>query len=431
MATSDLYSSGFGKRLRGVRERLGWTQEKVGELAGINSETVNRYEAERALPRMRNLERLAKALRVEAEYLRFGTATTVDLSPFYTGKHAPAVVDDVTAQNVHLIDGNHTVPIEISARYNGEPLRVPKRFRPVYDAWLARAQRVAREKGYPFFNGPNTRLCRATREPTRQDPRGHEQNGLMLELGPVSWFEWTVLNMFLDEPFSEDDASITPRAVFADAERLFDEGSDLRWCRLSNILTVNMTPITSDGYGLIQLRNRGGVSTTGGRLANGVAENVHRFLDEAPADNLGLRQNGLQVGRRCQVDASYCPEGVPSPLLAAQRGLWEEVSEELFWVTREASGKFKFLNLMMDLEFFNPHLIGVIELGLPRAQVEKLVVRSPGKDHAESTAIHYIPLDATAAETKSILLDQRRWAAIGLGCVISAIHYWQSPMKGC
>jgi hypothetical protein len=325
------------------------------------------------------------------------------------------------------MDGNHTVPLEINARYTHQPVEIPKRFRPVYDDWLSRERKMALEKGFSLFNGPNTRLIRGTFENTRQDPRGHEQSGIMLELGPVSWFDWTVLNMFLDEPFAPRDPDLTPRAVFADLQRLCDNGSDLRWCRLSNILTVNMTPISSDGYGLIQLRNKRGVSTTGGRLANGVAENIHRYLDEAPSDNLALRQNALQPASSCTVDASYASRGVPSPLLAAQRGLWEEISEELYWATRENVGAYKFLNLTMDLEFFNPHLVGVVELGLTRSETEKLVRRSPGKDKArESIAIHYLPLDAKDKETMRVLADQNRWAAIGLACVITGIQYYQS-----
>jgi len=427
MAGRGLVSRGFHKRLRNARVKRGLTQEDLAERAGINPNTVGRYERNRAVPQGKNLETLARALDIDADDLRLGTASAATPSAYFDGQQIPAAIDDTVVDGVHMMAGNHTVPIEISARYVNEPLKIPQKFRPVYDEWLARAAKAARDKGYPFFNGPNTRLLRATHETTDQDPGGHERSGIMLELGPVSWYEWTVLNTFINEPFSPHAPEITPGSVFADRQRLYDNGGDLRWCRLSNIMTVNMAPITSDGYGLIQLRSQGGVSTTGGRLANGVAENIHRYLDEAPSNNLTLRQNTLHVARTLEVDATYAPRGVPSPLLAAQRGLWEEVSEELYWATRENIAGYKFLNVMMEFQYFNPHIIGVIELGLSRAEVEKLVRRSPGKDRSESIAIHYMPLDAAEAETKKMLADQSRWAAVGLGCMISAIHYWKSP----
>src|SRR5437870_3520156 len=73
---------------------------------------------------------------------------------------------------------------------------------------------------------------------------------------------------------------IEARGILARQKKLFENymltrrsyiqytnGPDLRWCRLSNILTVGITPITSDGFGLIHIRNSHATSTEGGLLA--------------------------------------------------------------------------------------------------------------------------------------------------------------------
>ena len=51
------------------RQALGWSQEQLATAAGINAETVSRYERGVSLPSIEALERLAKALSVELSEL--------------------------------------------------------------------------------------------------------------------------------------------------------------------------------------------------------------------------------------------------------------------------------------------------------------------------------------------------------------------------
>jgi hypothetical protein len=200
--------------------------------------------------------------------------------------------------------------------------------------------------------------------------------------------------------------------------------------------------MTTDGYALVQERNPQGVSTDQGMFTCGVAENIHRWLDEAPANELVRRINPLITLAETQnkVDFNYTPRSahVPSPLLAAQRGIWEEVSEELWRLTKDHKDLFKFLNIVFDLNAFVPALIGVIELPFSRQEVEKIRVISPGKDHSEYKKIHYVPLNQGEEETRNLLLslekqnkglEPMRWVPAGIASLITALYYWQDRMS--
>lgn len=51
------------------RVALGWSQEQLATAAGINAETISRYERGVSLPSIEALERLAKALSVDLSEL--------------------------------------------------------------------------------------------------------------------------------------------------------------------------------------------------------------------------------------------------------------------------------------------------------------------------------------------------------------------------
>ncbi len=56
----------FGKHLRKIREEKGLTQEKLADLAGMHFTYIGQIERGKRNPSLVNLERLAKALRIDA-----------------------------------------------------------------------------------------------------------------------------------------------------------------------------------------------------------------------------------------------------------------------------------------------------------------------------------------------------------------------------
>jgi hypothetical protein len=333
----------------------------------------------------------------------------------------PFRVGEVLLRDVYLMLGNYTVPIEIVPKYVHQPLELPPEIARVYPHLDSTARAHAQRLGTQYFNGPNTRLIRFTEEGTRQDAAGHEQKVLTLQLGPVSWFEYTILNTFLD--YRLDDGQ-TIREVFADPEKLFQNDRDLSWCKLSNILGIALTPITNDGFGLVQKRNPRGVSAEGGKLTSGLAENIHRYLDEANPKDPTERLNELGLPAQTPVDERYAPQGVPSPILCAQRCLWEELSEDLGYSLPITA--YRFLLVGFELAKFHPVLMGVVELDMSREEVERTREKSPGRDHSEFLDIVYLPLDSWSSETINAISLQEHWVPAGLAAFMAAVNYFES-----
>jgi hypothetical protein len=84
---------------------------------------------------------------------------------------------------------------------------------------------------------------------------------------------------------------------------------------------------------------------------------MHRYLDEGLADDLSFRVNSLTESSAVSIDQHYQPQGVPNPLLTAQRGVLEELSEGLFHILEGTPERFKFLNIIMCLDAFHPYLV--------------------------------------------------------------------------
>ncbi len=71
----------IGPRVRALRDRRGWTQQHLSEVAGINSRTVQRIETGRHVPSQETLMALAGAFDVDVSRLRHGF-TADELSEF-------------------------------------------------------------------------------------------------------------------------------------------------------------------------------------------------------------------------------------------------------------------------------------------------------------------------------------------------------------
>ena len=432
-----------GKIIRYIRKHRNLTQEDFATLIKVDGQhTVSRIENGRMQLSTNLLDQIARTLGVQTGVLR-GEISLELTSPQYVSindhdNSKPVVFKaanvSLNLNSVFIMDGNHIEPLEIGIRYDPTPLVIPAAIQVHYDKLLQERKIQAREKGYPFFNGPNTRLRRITQENTHQSSNGREQKGVVLELGPVSWFEYTILNEYLDYEIEINGKQSTIRESFADQKTLFDHKTDLRWCGLSSILTLVLTPITKDGYALIQHRALHGVSCDIGKITT-INENIHRFLDEASPDNLYEGVN--TAGKGHGVDADYRPagNGVPSPYLTALRGIQEEVSTKLYEIVKQRPSAIKFLDIVFDItEYFQPALVGVVELEQTRAEVEHLVNAYPGIDHSEHRAIDYICIDYNAEAWKKTapLFGQQslhRWWNASLAGVVAACEYYNKVAK--
>jgi hypothetical protein len=193
---------------------------------------------------------------------------------------------------------------------------------------------------------------------------------------------------------------------------------------LSNILTVAAVPITTDGYGLIQRRSLS-TSADPGKYSV-LAENIHRYWDEAAWDNPSTRIHPLNGsdeaghGQNDPVDHTYVPVGIPSPLLAMQRGIYEELSRRIWAITTAKASSYKFLAIVFGLHHFRPAICGIVDLGLSLEETMKIVGEERGKDHWEYSSFVPLPLDLTREETKKLLVEKSLWVDVGLAAFVMA-----------
>ncbi len=59
----------FGEKLRELRRKRGWSQDKLGEEVGVHGRHIGKYESGRALPNAEAIVNIAKKLEVSIDYL--------------------------------------------------------------------------------------------------------------------------------------------------------------------------------------------------------------------------------------------------------------------------------------------------------------------------------------------------------------------------
>lgn len=60
----------FGKKLKDLREKKGYTQDQLAQMVGLSLKTISRYEADESRPRYRNIyDKLAEILDTSHDYL--------------------------------------------------------------------------------------------------------------------------------------------------------------------------------------------------------------------------------------------------------------------------------------------------------------------------------------------------------------------------
>lgn len=69
----------FAERLKAARAKRGYSQSKLGEISGISSKTIAKYETAVIIPNIENFKKLVTALEVNANYFFFEHATMEDV----------------------------------------------------------------------------------------------------------------------------------------------------------------------------------------------------------------------------------------------------------------------------------------------------------------------------------------------------------------
>jgi transcriptional regulator with XRE-family HTH domain len=418
-----------GLRIRTFRIANTLTQTELARLVGTSQPQIADIERGRHVPSARMLRDIAFELKVLPRMLAADRETRALMAHVWSENPKPYQLGEVKVNGLYDIVGGPTEEMAVSVRYTDEPLLVHGRIAPIYDTLDEMGKKRAIESKAQYWDGPHTRLVQIGEESSRQKGTGYEERGVVLHVGPVSWFEYTKLNNFLDERgLFGDEPELTIRGCLADTNMLYSNPKDWSWCALSNIMCTSLTPITSDGFGIVQRRSAS-CSVGALRLISGVSENIHRWLDEAPAHNLWHRVNPLVPRSKLEdlgVDRNYSPApgNVPSPYLAAQRGF----AEELAWIRQMMEGsreRFKFLALAADLEFFHPVLVGVVELPYTRAETAKLINKHRGKDHSEGLGCQFMALKTDDEDTIKIVKDPGDWVLCGLASLIMAVKYWE------
>lgn len=436
-------SKTIADNLRALMSQKNYTDLKLAAETGIHPRQIKKYLAGTVKnPRPTQIARMAEALDVDPRAITFDPDIGVARFPKITENTKPIRIGDVRLDNQFLMMGVATETLDVAIEYLHQPLELDRYVRTAYPRMLAVAKANAEAKGTLFFDGPNTRLLRITQGGSRQMEDGSERRGIVLKMGPVSWYEFTVLNTFLDDDTGPDGRGwlkntpkMTFRKKFAHTEKLFESQTDLRWCKLSNILTVNLTPITSDGYAVISRRSKEGVSVSGGLYSNGVAENIHRYLDEARYETPHIRENKIRTAREVAekktVPVDYEPEEgrAPSPLLTALRGVYEELSTDIYFHIKARSNCVRFLSVVMDLQLFNPHLIGIVDLGLTKAEVERMIETSPGKDHPEAMFFEFHKPTEANKDLMNLMRATEIWVPVGLASLIIAVKHCEATMR--
>jgi transcriptional regulator with XRE-family HTH domain len=429
----------YGKLIKEYRARRGISQQAIATALGwLSDKTIRRIERTGHVPPITHQKILHQFLEIPSEristILNEENYFNQDLKNRYSSLEFKTFriygAGTQTLGKVFRICGNYTKPLTVFSEYLDEKFVYPdaslSESGALYKELIEDSKRKAFENGGKFYNGPCARLIKFDQSLSDQLEDGEEPTVITLHLGPVGWFDYTVLNTYLDY---EIKGRVSIRQRFAPSAPVLDNPYDVSWCRLSNILTVLVVPITEDGYGVLQLRSPV-VSEARNRYISGISENMHRHWDEAAKWDLGHRINRIlnrqERAQRGEIQPavrsnSFTPSGVLSPLLTAQRGFYEEISEGL--AQKIPLSAYTFLNLGWTFEYFHPVLIGIVVTGVTKDEFQHYANISPGSDQDEAKHFEFFKLDGDEKRTAALLANQDGWVASGLAAFMTAINY--------
>lgn len=396
----------------------GEPQKDIAELLGVSEPTIVRWKSSRVKKAIPDSEVKRTKLLARCEQL----GISGDL-PGRASKKDWVVAHNRILRDVGALTAGFSKLPDVSVEYAPDPLARPKELAAMWATLARRVEERARQPGMPraYRNLGNTRLISVTQQDRVSQRRlPVASGGIHLQLGPVSWEEYCVLNTLLDEPDIIPNSTI--RATHASIDKLREHQGDLSWCQLSNILPVAIVPITNDGFALVRKRQDCNVGTTANCWTSGISENIDRFLDEPDGSNIRrLHRIDAEADARSTVD--YNPSSAPSPYLAAQRGMREEVSKDMG--DRLPIDCYSFLCVSFNFKLFHPVLSGIAELPLSREEAAAMRERSPGTDRAPEGR-EWSWVDLKNRRDVDQWLVRTDWDATGLGAFGSAVNYWYS-----
>lgn len=419
----------IAENIRRLREERSLSQEALAERVGTSQENVARWENNRRKVSYKNLQRLCDVFVVSSAELKGLTPARPRTPIDFTDNPWPMQSEHITVGGAYVMYEADNKPIDWTVRYRHEPL---VRHPDIEQYWEVIDQHLkarAREIGSKYWPGPVVRLTHISFEESGQASTGEEFARLTFNLAPLSWFEFSILHTVLDDEIF-DAGKKTIRDRFCDRQALYGNQVDLRWCRLSNMLSTHLIPVTTDGFGLVKLRPATGNSVEPNILIAGVDENMHRYNDECVEGDLYRRRNEIVDPTDDTKDTWYRPRGTPSPYLCALRGVDEEMSPKIAEAIAQSPDRIKFLSVVMDLKMFHPHLLGIVQLPFTRDETKEKIADHPGKDmKAEAGAHRYVRLDFNDPVTKQLVADQRNWSAAGLAALVSAEKYLRARSR--
>ena len=255
---------------------------------------------------------------------------------------------------------------------------------------LSRLESDAEQRKAPFFDGLHTRLVDYSIAGTDAST---EQKRLTLHLGPIGWYDYSVMRWHTDQM---NRADLTK---YIDLEAIARTGSVVH-TKLHNILDTATTLVTSDGYLLFAQR---GTRVSGDEtlLSSCVAENIHVQKDGSLSENANIE--------------------CPAPFRAALRGIDEEMSP-LIAQALVANGSPLFcLGLSFDLDAYHPDILFFAALSLTYEQVLKACRERPGQDFFEGhiRGVSLTGMDGSLARE----LSREKWTGGGKASALRALEF--------
>ena len=219
-------------------------------------------------------------------------------------------------------------------------------------------KKEAKRNNQMFYDGPHTRLIDYRATPIDAS----EQKHLELSLGPIGWYDFSVVDNLLGQIFQK----LKPDYIqeYVDLDEVAKWGI-IRNNKFTNILDTATTLVTSDGWVSYSVRSQR-VSTSGGLLTSCVAENIHQEKDDS---------------LRPQIAGE-----LPAPFRTVLRGVKEELSPKL---VPELVSKtcLYFLGLSFDLRSFHPDMLFMIALSITHDRLLEICRQYPGRDFLEGQVV--------------------------------------------
>lgn len=282
-----------------------------------------------------------------------------------------------------------------------------------YAAYCSEREAAAKKEGRSFFNGPNVKLDFINQSTRNDQWVGHERAVLELRLGPVSWYEYSYLNV--RDLASRTGGKLSPEYLESIGWRNLVRNHNVDQSTLANIMSTATTIVTSDGYVTYSHRS-GRTDTSPWYFTSAVAENVNRYKDDCSQStpHRAVRDRD----RSFKAPHDYEPEGTPSPVAAVLRGIEEEISPGLDltgWETRV-----RITGVSFDLLDGHPDFLSMILVPYTIDALLNIRRTDPGTDRREGELLA-CRCSFDDLETVRVLKSEN-WIASGKASLVRALE---------